>query len=163
LCAGAYETDAVSLVEIARRRFAADPDYDCVYVVCDADRGGSLEKAIALASRPMKGRDGRRITVNVVCSDPCIEFWLLLHFEYSSRPYRNAAEVTADLKRHLTNYSKSDPQLFRHVEAGIDRAVANVKRLRRELAASGAQSPGSDIDQLIGQLLRMRRSSQSIK
>jgi hypothetical protein len=162
LCAGTHETDAVSLVRIAQRRFAADPDFDCVYVVCDGD-ATSLERAAALAARPLKRRDGQRITVNLVRSNPCIEFWLLLHFEYSARPYANAGEVTRDLKRHLTDYDKADTQIFKQVEAGLERAMAHVKTLKRELTASGAQSPDSDMDQLIEQLLRMRRPDKEME
>jgi hypothetical protein len=162
LCAGSYETDAVSLVEIARQRFETDPDYDGIYVICDDD-GGPLQKARALASESLPHRDGRRISVELICSRPCIEFWLLLHFEYSSRAYRSAAEVIADLRRHVTNYEKSDPHIFKQVEVGVDRAVANAKKLRRELAASGALSPGCDMDQLIERLLSMRRPDRSTK
>ncbi len=93
LCAGSYETDAVSLVGIAQRRFSADPDYDGAYVTCDDD-GGDLEEARALASKPMKHRDGRRVTVNLICSEiarvrfGCVDRPALAH-----TPIRRACQV----------------------------------------------------------------------
>jgi hypothetical protein len=158
VCDGTHETDAASLVKKARERFQLDPDFDHVYVVCDDD-GQSFERALELTQPPLKNRDGRRIAIELVRNKPCFEFWLLLHFEYTARPYQDTAGVLADLRRHLTAYDKANAQIFKQVQTGLDRATAHVKRLKRELAASGANAPDSDMDVLVERLLSMRRSS----
>ena len=50
-------------------------------------------------------------------------------------------------------------QIFKQVAAGVDRAIASAKRLRKLLAESGADSPSTAMDQLVEQLIRMRRGS----
>lgn len=57
-------------------------------------------------------------------SNPCFEYWLLLHFESGSRI--GAAECTRRLKRHLTDYDKGiDPRkLGPRIHVAIERAKA---------------------------------------
>lgn len=38
---------------------------------------------------------------------PSLEFWFLLHFQYTTRPFRNAEEAEKELKKHLPNYEKT--------------------------------------------------------
>ena len=154
--AGDEETDALRLVRKAQRRFETDRDFDAVFVVCDcADE--RLAAAYALASRPMKHITGRWITIDLIVSRPCIELWLLLHFEYVSRPFPSAASVIDMLRRHVTEYNKADWDIFAKVQAGLDRAIVNAARLKLELAATGAQSPDTDMPRLIEKLRTLRR------
>lgn len=153
---GHGETDAVRLVHKARRRFEIDRDFDSVFVVCDC-AGEDLTAARALAARPLRHITGRFLTVEMIVSRPCIEFWLLLHFEYVARPFPTAAAVTDLLRRHLTDYDKADRQIFPKVQAGLDRAMANAAQLKSELAAIGAQSPDTDMPMLVENLNALRR------
>jgi len=94
----------------------------------------------------------------LLTSCPAFEYWLLLHFEYSTRPFATAAEVIDVLSRHLTDFNKSDRRIFAQVHAGLDRAMANVERLKRELAGTGAARPNTDMHLLVSQLLTMARA-----
>ena len=38
---------------------------------------------------------------------PCLEFWFLLHYKYTSRFYKDFDELKSDLKKHLRDYEKS--------------------------------------------------------
>jgi hypothetical protein len=154
--AGDGDTDALRLVKKAQKRFAVDRDFDAVFVVCDC-AGEELANAIALAGKPMKNASGNILSVTLVVSRPCFEIWLLLHFEYVARPLSSAADAIDLLRRHLTDYSKADRQIFAKVGAGLDRAIDHALRLKSELAAVGAQSPGSDMPALIEALDALRR------
>jgi hypothetical protein len=156
LRAGEQATDATALVRRARKLFSADRDYERVFVVCDGD-GSSLADATKLVAMPLKNSSGQRFRVELIVSSPSFEYWLLLHFEYSARPYRTAAEVTTDLRRHLTTYDKADRRIFEQVAHGLDRAMDHTGRLRRDLAATGAMVPDTNVNVLVEQLLRMRR------
>jgi len=90
-------------------------------------------------------------------SRPCFEIWLLLHFEYIARPLPSADAVIDLLRRHLTDYSKADRQIFSKVGVGLDRAIGHALRLKSDLASVGAQSPGSDMPALIEALDALRR------
>ncbi len=89
---GGGATDAKSLVERAKERFTSDRDFDRVFVVFDDD-GQPMEQAEALAAKRLASAVGKSLTIELVASKPCFEFWLLLHFEYTTRPFANAAEA----------------------------------------------------------------------
>lgn len=45
--------------------------------------------------------------VVVIINNPCLEFWLLLHFEKTSKYFRTCASAIAELKKHLNDYEKT--------------------------------------------------------
>jgi RloB-like protein len=153
---GDGDTDASGLVRKARRRFAIDRDFDAVFVVCDC-AGEDLEAALALAGSPLKNVSGKMLSVRLIVSRPCFEFWLLLHFEYVARPFGAPDDAVDLLRRHLTDYSKADRQIFAKVGVGLDRAIGHVGRLKLDLAAVGADSPDTDMPTLIEALDGLRR------
>lgn len=153
---GDGETDALRLVRKALTRFALDRDFDAVYVVCDC-AGEDLAGARALAASPFKNVSGKVLSVTLIVSRPCFEFWLLLHFEYLARPLPVAADVIDLLQRHITDYDKADRQIFAKVGVGLDRAIGHAARLKGDLAAVGAESPDTDMPALIEALSVLRR------
>lgn len=157
LIPGDGETSAMQLVQKALRRFQIDRDFDAVFVVCDCD-GDDLIEARRHAAKPMKNASGQMLAVQLTASSPCFEFWLLLHFEYLARPFPTAASVIDILKRHLTDYDKADRLIFPKVRAGLERALENARRLKTELAEIGAQTPDTDMVDLIEKLMSLRRT-----
>jgi hypothetical protein len=152
---GDGDTDALRLVAKARRRFEVDRDFDAVFVICDC-AGEDLATAKALAAKPLKTVSKATLTVQLIVSRPSFEFWLLLHFEYAARPFQTAAETILALRAHITDYSKSDRDIFLKVQSGLDRARANVARLKAELQATGALLPDSDMAELVEMLMTLR-------
>lgn len=153
---GESVTHPVGLVHRAQQLFTSDGAYDLVYVVCDGD-APRLAEARQLARKALRNLARERTQVQVVASSPCFEFWLLLHFEYSGRPYRTAAEATDALRRHVTDYAKNDRNVFAKVSVGLDAACQNADRLKAELKRTGAQVPDTDLRSLVDQLARMRK------
>ena len=140
---GDNATRPPDLVRRAQKLFTSDGGYDRVYVVCDGDAGG-LTEARTLAQKPLRNRARDSTTVEVIANDPCFEFWLLLHFEYSSR-LGTANETIARLRRFEPGYSKSDPRLFDLMATGLDTACRHAANLRAEHARTGTNSPRSDM------------------
>jgi hypothetical protein len=153
---GDGDTDALGLVRKAQRRFAIDRDFDAVFVVCDC-AGEDLSRAMAAAAMPLKNAAGKFIEVHLIVSRPCFEFWLLLHFEYVSRPFATAQEVIDSLRGHVTDYDKADRQIYAKVAAGLDQALGRTQRLKAELAAIESNSPDTDMATLIASLELLRR------
>jgi len=149
-------TDPVGLVRKAQRRYKGDRDYDLVYVVCDGD-SNRLAAARALAARPLRNAAGDTTQVQIIASSPSIEFWFLLHFEYSARPFQNAAEAQQALRAHLPDYRKNDRDIFRKTAAGLDRACQWALQLKAELKATCSIAPDTDMPSLVDQLRRMQR------
>lgn len=45
--------------------------------------------------------------VNIIINNPCLEFWILLHFESTAKFFENCESATKQLKTHLPNYKKT--------------------------------------------------------
>lgn len=157
LIAGNTITDAAGLVRKAQQRFRDDGYYDRVYVVCDG-APGTLARARQMAEKTLKSAEGKKTHVELIVSSPSIEYWLLLHFEYTTRPFATAAEVMAELRAYVTDYAKNDREIFNKVAAGFELACHHVARLKADLAASGATAPDTDMHLLAEQLGRMTRT-----
>ena len=67
-------------------------------------------------------------------SVPCFEYWLLLHFKDSTKPYSNkgnssiANEVLKDLKLYLPNYAKGTKDIFYQTQQALNFAINNAKQ-----------------------------------
>jgi hypothetical protein len=153
---GDDDTSAAGLVRKALQRFQVDRDFDAVFVVCDCV-DENLTEARRLAAQELENITGESVSMSLIVSRPSFEFWLLLHFEYLARPFRSADPVVDLLSRHVTDYDKADKQIFAKVRSGLDRALAHVPRLKAELAATGAQSPDTDMPTLIQKMLSLSR------
>ena len=153
---GDSTTDPVGLVRKAQQRYRSDRDYDLVYVVCDGD-SNKLEAARALAARPLRNAAGDTTRVQIMASCPSTEFWLLLHFEYSARPFQSAAEVQNSLRAHLPDYRKNNRDIFRKTAAGLDMACQRAQQLKAELRANGGIAPDTDMHLLVDQFRQMQR------
>lgn len=156
---GGCDTDAVALIRQARERFRRNPDFDRVFVVADGDQR-RLEEARREASAGMKGNGGRRVAVELIVTCPCFEYWLLLHFEYTTRGL-SAPEAVLGLKAHVTDYEKGDWQIFAKVKAGVVRAEANAIRGLQDIEATGTTSPRTDMPALLEALRGMGRHPRS--
>lgn len=89
--------------------------------------------------------------IEPIVSTPCFEVWLLLHFRYCDQPFGRFADVLPELQVGLPDYSKAAPHIFAKVGGGegLQRAMLFAQRLRQALAATGANSPATDVDKLV--------------
>ncbi|OHB53950.1 MAG: hypothetical protein A2Y07_09640 [Planctomycetes bacterium GWF2_50_10] len=101
--------------------------YDQVYCVIDTEipQHKSLKEAIETA---------RQCDIEISLSNPCFEYWLLLHYEMSSKAYSSTAQVLKDLRNHCPGYKKCkvDQQWF----GKIDQAVRNSKAVLKIYGAN---------------------------
>lgn len=159
---GNLKTDAVSVVTRARDEFRSNNEYDRVFAVFDAEHS-NLRKALALCGKPVQRKNKKEnlpeIYIEPIVSNPCIEFWLLLHFTYSDRPFCNCAEVFSELSARLPDYSKADQHVFERIggEQALNRAIVATEQLKKSLAQTGADSPNTDMPLLVKALRNMTR------
>jgi hypothetical protein len=62
-----------------------------------------LQTLIELRSKLQKNYKN----VTVIINNPCLEFWLLLHFEKTSKLFDTCTEAETELKKHLKGYEKT--------------------------------------------------------
>ena len=96
---------------LAQAKKCLDEGYDEVICLMDMDRLNT-HPAEMQAYRKAKNQTAfRRVTF--VETDPCTEYWFLLHFveRLSARRFADYAAVEAELRKHIPNYSKSESYL----------------------------------------------------
>lgn len=133
--------DPVSLV-----RFAAQKR-DClgsdeVWCVIDVDEFDVSEALVA----------AKKNDVHLAISNPCFEYWLLLHFELCTAPLTCFDDVHGRLIRHLPRYDKSNLG-FDDFAFGVDDAI---KRARSRCEAVGTEhtsNPSTGVWALVLQVI----------
>ncbi|PZF74744.1 hypothetical protein DN068_00670 [Taibaiella soli] len=67
--------------------------------------------------------------VVVIMNHPCLEYWLLCHFEYCNAPFRKCGEAGKRLEHYLTGYEKSekfykrpDNDIYKRLKGELDKA-----------------------------------------
>lgn len=75
---------------------------DLGFVILDIDNDQlKAQKVSALV------KSNKNTAVRFVVSNPTFEVWLLLHFKYSTKQYKDGNAVIKDLRRYLPNYEKN--------------------------------------------------------
>ena len=121
------------LVDYAAKVWQRDIEgFDEVWCVFDVDDfEADIPKAVSMA---------RRAKISLAISNPCFEFWLLLHFKEHSAWLNGPTGAMAKLCEHLTGYDKAKLD-FGVVAAGIRRPRCGGSR--RPSSVSEAHSSSS--------------------
>lgn len=157
-------SDPLSILEHARQRYreerdAGDP-YDKVFCVFDKDAHGNYQQtldAIQLA-KPKN-------VFEAIYSVPCFEYWLLLHFDYTTRPYAtlpgNSActQVLADLRRYMPAYEKGQPDIHELLVDQLDAAIANAQRSLQAALRNANDNPSTRVHELVDYLLNIKKQN----
>ncbi len=141
----------ISVVDFAAERFRRDSGYDRAFCVIDRDGHESYARAIARAEG-YASRENDRVPMRTIISDPCVEYWFLVHFEAVTRPMRNCDDVIHALRAHVPGYAHGSPQIIEALLPLTDAAVRNARWVRREHARSDAANPVTHMDELINYL-----------
>ena len=121
-------------------------DYDKVYwvidfdVVCKETREAPKNTKTALQElkeyiNAIKKKFENIIVV--IINNPCFEYWLLLHFEMTSRSYSSYNELIKQLKKYLPDYEKSrryytaqNNDIYLRLVSKLPAAISNAKKLK---------------------------------
>lgn len=151
---GDCDSDPLAIVRYAKQRYQEEKDtgdaYDKVFCVFDKDQHTNYPSALnAIAS----SRPGSCfVAINSV---PCFEYWLLLHFDYRTRPYAalpgNSAanQVITALRQFWPEYEKRAENVFAYLLDQLEFAKNNATRAWREAQASGADNPSTRVHELV--------------
>ncbi|MBI1290358.1 hypothetical protein GC173_03840 [bacterium] len=149
-------TDPVSLVEHAiklrneRRRQSGYPAFDQVWVVFDLEKQHDERRKKAQDAEALAGREKIQLAV----SDPCFEFWLLLHYCYTTVHLKSGDDAKRLLAQHLPGYTEAydfGPDLFNRTRDAKLRAEQ--VRAHHD-SCSSDRNPITNVDRLIVELNR---------
>ncbi len=138
------------LIGEARRAIRSN-EYDEVWCVFDHDGREECDAACLDCNKPPR--------VQHAVSNPCVELWFLLHFEYVAAEL-SAADALRRLTRHVPDYNKSSPPVDELLGCRQSVAISHAQRLRGwHVAASRSESsnPSTTMDALIEALVRLHR------
>lgn len=119
--------DPLNLVnETIRRKQKAKNEgapYDHIWVVFDHDNLPNRDRAF------IKAESNK---INIAYSSFNIEFWFLIHFQYSAKPFTNGDDVKNVIRENfINNYEPGKTRLLPILGNQFEEAENNAERLRR--------------------------------
>ena len=120
------KTDCINIVKKADIFRKSSGDFekgDRVFCVFDRDR--NTDKQLTEAKKIASGGG-----IEIIYSNPSFELWLLLHYSL----YKKQSEgdkVVVQLRKHLPNYRKADPNIYLKTRKRISIAISNAQIVRR--------------------------------
>ena len=148
-------SDPLSIFRYAKQRYREERDagdtFDRVFCVFDKDSHPQYDEALQIitAQTPYD-------TYFAITSVPCFEYWLLLHFIYTTKPYSplpgNSVgnQVLADLQKYLPDYQKGQKAVFAELIDQLVFATQNAQRALREAERSDTDNPSTRVHELVG-------------
>ena len=100
-------------------------EYDVVYCVVDVE----APKAESLSRAVNKAEDNR---LEVILSNPCFEYWYILHFRKTSAPFGTSQEAKSVLRQEHRAYCESDTTIFDVVYPKTAYAIKYSKEVLKE-------------------------------
>lgn len=159
------ETDYLSLirkaVEYQNKNQISVSNGDAIWVVADGDVNYNNPDPInakdSLLSKARKLADAKGI--HIALSNPCFEFWYLLHFQYTTKFLKDYSAVKNALTAYLPDYEKSG-DVYALLSEHTSAAIQNAKRVEQYHLQDGcnqpfgiAVNPFTEIYQLVESLL----------
>lgn len=154
-------SDPMSIVSFAKQRYREEKDagdsFDQIYCVFDKDGHATYARAIdALTSATPKDT---YFTINSV---PSFEYWLLLHFVYSTRPYTalpgnsSGNQVLTELKNYIPDYEKGRRTVFAELIEQLEQAKNYAKRALQESERNQTDNPSTRVHELVEALQELK-------
>jgi uncharacterized protein YnzC (UPF0291/DUF896 family) len=122
--------------------------YDEVWVVFDLEKPHDQRRKLAQQAKALKGVRG----IHFAVSNPAFEYWLLLHWEYTTAPFADCGDVCKRLKNHWPNYGKELVPGSECIEK-FPTAIKYSERCRQHHEnCGGAGNPSTEVDKLVREL-----------
>jgi len=160
ICGDECGSDPLSVVNYAISKFRKDLDYDRVYCVIDRDKHTTFDTAI---DKLRQTRLGKGVIFAAIISVPCFEFWLLLHFIYTTRQFcapgssSNCELVISELDNNerIPGYRKGALNIFALTKDKLPNAIKNAKQLQQHNQSTGTYNPATNMHELIEYLINL--------
>jgi len=101
-------------------------EYDEVWCVIDVE---APQQHTSLDAAFDKAKANK---LNVALSNPCFEYWYILHFKKTSALMHSNKATMRELKQHYPKYKKNDPNFFAIVNQFTSEAIKNSKEVLKE-------------------------------
>lgn len=153
-------TDPLGIVTSAIKSKAK---YDHVYCVFDRDSHENFNAATALARE-------HKNNITLIISNPCFEYWYILHFGFTRRPYaregnRSSGDsVIRDLrqKEGMNKYQKGDKiDIFYMLSKRLEDAERHAKQIFSVAKEYSEYNPSTEVYKLIERFRILGKPTES--
>ena len=155
------DSSPTSVVKYAKeliKESIKDP-YDHVFCVIDRDLHTDFNTAIS----QIDGYRNKDTELHAIVSNPCFEYWVLLHFNYTTKLFGTSGDspcmdlIKNDLKVFIEDYEKGDKTIMLPIiKSGLEMAVANAKRANETAKRNGTDNPTTEMDELVEYLKSLK-------
>ena len=124
----------------------------CVFDVENPHHNQSFDRAVLLADQN---------SYQLAVSNPAFEFWYILHFERTTRPFANGDELKEYLRRHIPGYYLALP-VFESLVASIQTAVRHAISISENHPQGGQRfpNPSTRVHLLVKEMIEMSPSGR---
>ena len=158
---GECGSDPLSIFQHARQRYREEKDtgdpFDRVFCEFDKDTHSTYKPGLdQIAHATPKG------TFVAINSVPCFEYWLLLHFKCTTKPYETLPGISAcnqvlnDLKAYIPHYAKGMKDTIPEFIGQLDFAKRNAMYALQEAEANHTDNPGTRVHELVNFLQHIK-------
>jgi len=96
--------------------------------------------------------------LHLAISTPAFEFWYVLHFEFTTRPFDNGANLKEYLKRHIPNYYEA-MDVFDYLINSTKTAIKNAKKIN-EIKDNRFSNPSTYVHLVVEDMIEMSPSGR---
>ncbi len=130
--------------------------YDYVFCVFDRDSHKTFDSA---SNTIQNNKD-----LIAVRSWPCFEYWILLHFNYSSRYFHRTDKSPCDncidvLKKDIPDYEKNYGS-FSSLMDKLEFAITNAKGSRQRANTDGEPNPSTEVYKILECLKELKKTNR---
>ncbi|MDQ7016611.1 MAG: RloB family protein [Gammaproteobacteria bacterium] len=124
--------------------------YDRIYCVFDQDEHHHYQQTLQAI-----GSAKPAALFSAIPSVPCFEYWLLLHWSYSTQPFYGVEGTSAcdalvtELKKHMPDYQKGEKGIFSRLMSQTDQAIAWSQKAVRQGKGVGSDNPSTLMHELV--------------
>ena len=132
--------------------------FDAVHCVFDRDNHPSFDAAIAKVASLYKDK----IPIYAIVSYPCFEFWLILHFRYTRKPFAKTSKLSiGDAAKKMLRefpgfaaYKESEPNAYALTKELLRDAIKHSKQAAKEAIDVDQPNPSTRVHELIEVLFK---------
>ncbi|MBQ8706797.1 MAG: RloB domain-containing protein [Succinivibrionaceae bacterium] len=147
-------SDPMSIIKYAEKLYKESQTennaFDRVFCVFDKDQHSNYDTALRELSNA-----GSHFTA--ITSVPCFEYWFLLHFEYTTKPFSSASSVISELKRYIPFYAKNNSGVFFALKDKMITAIRNAENVNAYVSRISTDNPSTKVVDLVKYLLELNK------
>ncbi|EKJ5635316.1 RloB domain-containing protein [Campylobacter coli] len=128
-------------------------NYNEVYCVFDKDTHANFTKAQEECEKYIKNyiKEDKNFKFEAIISNPCFEFWILLHFRYTTKSFDANSPCSELINNNLRTYIKDYTKNYNFaniIKQNLNTAISNANEVNKEAENNNYTSSYTFMDKL---------------